>query len=108
MFITFGTLVIEKTRALTHRDFSFSRAYALTRNSPGNDRRIVVHHLHARHFPFTALVGQEQLRLALILNAINSRIGGVLIRGQKGTAKSTAARGLAEVLPEIEVVTGCP
>jgi len=67
-----------------------------------------MHHLYAHHFPFTALVGQQRLRLSLILNAINPRIGGVLIRGQKGTAKSTAARGLAEVLPEIDVVAGCP
>lgn len=58
-------------------------------------------------YPFTAIVGQEQMKRALILNAINPNIGGVLIRGQKGTAKSTAVRGLAEVLPEIEVVSGC-
>ncbi len=67
-----------------------------------------MHHLHKHHFPFTAIVGQDRLCLALVLNAINPRIGGVLIRGHKGTAKSTAARGLAEVLPEIEVVEGCP
>ena len=59
-------------------------------------------------FPFTAIVGQERMKLALILNAINPAIGGVLIRGEKGTAKSTAARSLAALLPEIGVVTGCP
>ncbi|UCG94529.1 MAG: hypothetical protein JSW13_01875, partial [Candidatus Aerophobus sp.] len=59
-------------------------------------------------FPFTAFVDQEPLKLALILNAINPRIGGVLIRGQKGTGKSTAVRALADLLPEIEVVAGCP
>ena len=59
-------------------------------------------------YPFAALVGQERLKLALILNAINPRIGGVLIRGEKGTAKSTAARGLAELLPPIAMVAGCP
>ena len=59
-------------------------------------------------FPFSAIVGQERMKLALILNAINPAIGGVLIRGEKGTAKSTAARSLAALLPEIQVVTGCP
>lgn len=59
-------------------------------------------------FPFAALVGQERLKKALILNAINPLIGGVLIRGEKGTAKSTAARGLAELLPPIATVAGCP
>lgn len=58
-------------------------------------------------YPFPAIVGQEQMKRALILNAINPSIGGVLIRGQKGTAKSTAVRGLTEILPEIEVVKGC-
>jgi magnesium chelatase subunit D len=59
-------------------------------------------------FPFAALVGQERLKQALILNAVNPLIGGVLIRGEKGTAKSTAARGLAELLPPMAVVAGCP
>src|ERR671927_498162 len=59
-------------------------------------------------YPFSALVGQERLKRALILNAINPRIGGVLIRGEKGTAKSTAVRGLARLLPHIAVVVDCP
>ena len=59
-------------------------------------------------YPFAALVGQERLKKALILNAVNPLIGGVLIRGEKGTAKSTAARGLAELLPPISMVAGCP
>jgi Mg-chelatase subunit ChlI len=59
-------------------------------------------------YPFAALVGQERLKLALILNAVNPLISGVLIRGEKGTAKSTAARGLAELLPPIAMVAGCP
>ncbi len=59
-------------------------------------------------FPFTAIVGQTTMKRALILNAVNTRIGGVLIRGKKGTAKSTAVRSLAALLPEVAVVRGCP
>jgi magnesium chelatase subunit I len=58
-------------------------------------------------FPFTAIVGQEPMREALVLNAINPAIGGVLIRGEKGTAKSTAVRALAKLLPELDVVADC-
>jgi Mg-chelatase subunit ChlI len=58
-------------------------------------------------YPFTALVGQDDMRLALVLNAINPAISGVLIRGEKGTAKSTAVRALANVLPELKVVADC-
>ena len=58
-------------------------------------------------YPFTALVGQEPMKLALLVNAINPRLGGVLIRGEKGTAKSTAVRALANLLPAIAVVEGC-
>ncbi|MGA8665494.1 MAG: ATP-binding protein, partial [Candidatus Dormiibacterota bacterium] len=57
--------------------------------------------------PFTALVGQETMKTALVLNAINPGIGGVLIRGQRGTAKSTAVRALARLLPDIDVIVGC-
>ena len=59
-------------------------------------------------YPFSAITGQDQMKLALILNAIDPRIGGVLVRGEKGTAKSTAVRGLAALLPEIRIVEGCP
>jgi len=61
-----------------------------------------------RHtYPFTAIVGQESMKLALILNAILPSVGGVLIRGEKGTGKSTAVRALARLLPEHQVVEGC-
>ncbi|MCH7606766.1 MAG: putative cobaltochelatase [Chloroflexi bacterium] len=59
-------------------------------------------------FPFTAIVGQTPMKRALLLNAINTKIGGVLIRGKKGTAKSTAVRSLAALLPEVMVLRGCP
>jgi len=59
-------------------------------------------------FPFTALVGQDMLKKALVLNAINPSLSGVLVRGDKGTAKSTAVRGLANLLPDQEEVADCP
>ncbi len=61
----------------------------------------------AHTFPFTAIVGQERLKTALLLNAVDPRVGGVLVRGEKGTAKSTAVRALAAVLPPLDVVEGC-
>jgi len=65
-------------------------------------------HLKRKILPFSAIIGQDEMKLALLLNAVNPAIGGVLIRGEKGTAKSTAARALADLLPEIDVVSGCP
>ncbi|MET9698039.1 putative cobaltochelatase [Streptomyces sp. NPDC006529] len=58
-------------------------------------------------YPFTALVGQTDLRLALLLNAVSPAVGGVLVRGEKGTAKSTAVRALSTLLPHVDVVPGC-
>ena len=58
-------------------------------------------------YPFTAIVGQENMKKALILNIINPNLGGVLIRGEKGTAKSTAVRAFEELLPERDEIKGC-
>ncbi len=63
---------------------------------------------HFKTYPFTAIVGQDLMKLALILNAINPKIGGLLIKGTKGTAKSTAVRALADLLPEIDIIKDCP
>ncbi|OYT52191.1 hypothetical protein B6U66_02630 [Candidatus Bathyarchaeota archaeon ex4484_135] len=59
-------------------------------------------------FPFSAIVGLEKLKLALLLNAVDPRIGGVLIKGPKGSGKTTCVRAFADVLPTIKVVKGCP
>lgn len=59
-------------------------------------------------YPFSAIVGQEKMKLALILNVINPKIGGVLLRGEKGTGKSLVVRALAHLLPEVNVVVDCP
>ncbi len=58
-------------------------------------------------YPFTAIVGQEQMKISLILNVINPSLGGVLIRGEKGTAKSTAVRAIVDLLPRRLEVEGC-
>jgi len=58
-------------------------------------------------YPFGAVVGMDDMRLALLLNAVSPAIGGVLVRGEKGTAKSTTVRALAAVLPPVDVVAGC-
>ncbi|MFG2097941.1 putative cobaltochelatase [Streptomyces sp. NPDC048612] len=58
-------------------------------------------------YPFTAVVGMDDLRLALLLNAVSPAVGGVLVRGEKGTAKSTAVRALSALMPAVDVVNGC-
>lgn len=60
------------------------------------------------NFPFTAILGQDKMKMALILNVIDPKIGGVLLTGHQGTGKSTAVRSLVEVMPQIEVVQDCP
>ena len=68
---------------------------------------VIVPRPGAQPFPFSAIVGQDTLKLALLLNAVDPRIGAVLVRGEKGTAKSTAVRALRAVLPPTNVVAGC-
>ena len=75
-------------------------AVANTNNIKPATRRVV--------FPFTAIVGQEEMKLALLLNVIDPYIGGVMIMGDRGTGKSTTIRALADLLPEIEVVADDP
>src|SRR5215218_7340020 len=58
-------------------------------------------------FPFTAIVGQEEMKLALLLNVVAPAVGGVLVTGHRGTGKSTAVRALADLLPQLEAVRGC-
>ena len=61
-----------------------------------------------RAYPFAGIVGMADLKLALLLNAVSPAIGGVLVRGEKGTAKSTMVRGLAALLPPVPAIPGCP
>ncbi len=67
-----------------------------------------VNKVKQKTYPFTAIVGQEEMKLALLLNVVDPLIGGVLIMGHRGTGKSTAVRGLGDLLPQITVVAGCP
>ncbi|HKJ15854.1 MAG TPA: magnesium chelatase ATPase subunit I [Xanthomonadales bacterium] len=59
-------------------------------------------------FPFSAIVGQDEMKMALLIAAVDPTIGGVLVFGDRGTGKSTAVRGLAGLLPKVDMVTGCP
>lgn len=77
-----------------------SQSSILSSVTPNIRRRVV--------FPFTAIVGQEEMKLALILNIIDPKIGGVMIMGDRGTGKSTTIRALADLLPEIDVVAEDP
>src|SRR6476620_6371197 len=71
---------------------------------PGNARKRLS---RVAPYPFSAIVGQDEMKLSLILSVIDPQIGGVLIMGHRGTGKSTAVRALADLLPEIRVVARC-
>src|ERR1051326_1867155 len=58
-------------------------------------------------FPFSAVVGQDEMKLALLLNVVAPAVGGVLVTGHRGTGKSTAVRALADLLPRLDTVKGC-
>ena len=59
------------------------------------------------NFPFTAILGQDKMKMGLILNLIDPLIGGILMTGHQGTGKSTAVRSLVELMPQIEIIKGC-
>jgi len=73
-----------------------------------DQKPVTLTHARPAPFPFSAIVGQEEMKQAMILTAIDPKIGGVLVFGDRGTGKSTAVRALAALLPEIEAVEGCP
>src|SRR5260370_39510823 len=65
--------------------------------------------MHSRGtFPFSAIVGQDELKLALCVNAVDPLVGGALIRGERGSGKTTVVRALGGILPVQQVVAGCP
>lgn len=68
----------------------------------------MTHHHSKIYFPFSAIVGMEDAKLALMVNAVNPLIGGVVLAGDKGTGKSTLVRAFAQVLPAQPVAKGCP
>lgn len=94
VLISFSENPVSPTPAVTTPNSSSSELTSLPR------RRAV--------FPFTAIVGQEEMKLALLLNVIDPKIGGVMIMGDRGTGKSTTIRALADLLPEIDVVADDP
>ncbi|MEM8637390.1 MAG: magnesium chelatase ATPase subunit I [Cyanobacteria bacterium P01_G01_bin.54] len=80
----------------------------LTADAPAQTQTSPAARSTRRVFPFTAIVGQEEMKLALLLNVIDPQIGGVMIMGDRGTGKSTTIRALADLLPEIDVVANDP
>lgn len=95
MFPTYGTI-----KNGNKKNIDKGNLVSPTAQTTAAARRVV--------FPFTAIVGQEEMKLALILNVIDPKIGGVMIMGDRGTGKSTTIRALADLLPEIPVVANDP
>jgi magnesium chelatase subunit D len=79
----------------------------LKKSQPSNTKEVMSRSNRSAPYPFSAIVGQDEMKLALILSVVDPKIGGVLIMGHRGTGKSTAVRALADLLPEIRVVEGC-
>ena len=100
----------ELTMLVTDRDFVLRpKSHQRTANVATLKRKYMTLAQNERPvFPFTAIVGQEEMKLALILNVIDPKIGGVMIMGDRGTGKSTTVRALVDLLPEIDVVTNDP
>lgn len=93
---------------LSDRALKSGPAQGLTSSSNFRMGEISSNDSGPRSFPFSAIVGQEQMKLALMIAAVDPSVGGVLVLGDRGTGKSTAVRALAKLLPLIEVVAGCP
>src|ERR687896_1232767 len=79
----------------------------MTSRAPANNKSAAPRRARQFVYPFAAIVGQEEMKLGLLLNAIDPVIGGVLIMGHRGTGKSTAVRALADLLPQIRRVRDC-
>lgn len=86
-----------------------NRTSASQSKNPSAQRKSTkIRSAEASVYPFSAIVAQDEMKLAMILNVVESRIGGVLVMGHRGTGKSTAVRALGDLLPEISFVSGCP
>ena len=101
MYTKFNILLSNFSLNIQHQIYATNalEQQTISDNSNGSIRPI---------FPFTAIVGQEEMKLSLILNVIDPKIGGVMIMGDRGTGKSTAVRALVDLLPEITVVSDDP
>lgn len=97
--------IVAKLNSVFIQVFKFIRIYFFIISM---NTKLVTDDLSKSLFPFTAIVGQEEMKLALILNVIDPKIGGVMIMGDRGTGKSTTVRALVDLLPEIQVVADDP